>query len=73
MWTGYTLFHDHWFEDDDELRATITAQLDGIENAPVAQRVRIVPPKGHSFPVHPAGQPASHLPPSGTTPWSPSP
>lgn len=73
MWTGYTLFHDHWFEDDDELRATITAQLGDIENAPVAQRVRIVPPKGHSFPVHPAGQPASHLPSSGTTPWSPSP
>ncbi|MFJ8159879.1 macro domain-containing protein [Streptomyces sp. NPDC096136] len=49
MWTGYTLFHDHWFEDDDELRATITAQLDGIEDAPAAQRVRITPPKGHSF------------------------
>ncbi|MET9800125.1 macro domain-containing protein [Streptomyces sp. NPDC006368] len=49
MWTGYTLFHDYWFEDDDELRDTITAQLDGIENAPVAKRVRIVPPKGHSF------------------------
>ncbi|MFD9727104.1 ADP-ribosyltransferase domain-containing protein [Streptomyces sp. NPDC059072] len=45
MWTGYTLFHDHWFEDDDELRATITAQLDGIEDAPVEQRVRIVPPQ----------------------------
>ncbi|KIF07124.1 Appr-1-p processing protein [Streptomyces sp. RSD-27] len=49
MWTGYTLFHDHWFEDDGELRATITAQLDGIEDAPAAQRVRITPPKGHSF------------------------
>lgn len=49
MWTGYTLFHDHWFEDDDELRAVITAQLDGIEDAPAAQRVRIVPPKGHPF------------------------
>ncbi|MBW5481214.1 macro domain-containing protein [Streptomyces bambusae] len=49
MWTGYTLFHDHWFEDDEELRATITAQLDGIENAPVTKRVRIVPPKGRSF------------------------
>ncbi|MEU3405184.1 macro domain-containing protein [Streptomyces sp. NPDC006670] len=49
MWTGYTLFHDHWFQDDDELRATITAQLDGIEDAPAAERVRIVPPKGHSF------------------------
>ncbi|MEU8437460.1 macro domain-containing protein [Streptomyces sp. NPDC029216] len=49
MWTGYTLFHDHWFEDDDVLRATITAQLAGIEEAPATQRVRIVPPKGHSF------------------------
>ncbi|GAA0315592.1 hypothetical protein GCM10010302_63360 [Streptomyces polychromogenes] len=49
MWTGYTLFHDHWFEDDDELRAVITTQLDGIEDEPVARRVRIVPPKGHSF------------------------
>ncbi|KUH40681.1 MULTISPECIES: macro domain-containing protein [Streptomyces] len=49
MWTGYTLFHDHWFEDDDELRATITAQLDGIENAQVGERVRIVPPKGRPF------------------------
>nr|WSX48449.1 macro domain-containing protein [Streptomyces sp. NBC_00974] len=49
MWTGFTLFNEHWFEDDDQLRATITAQLDGIANAPVAERVRIVPPKGHSF------------------------
>lgn len=49
MWTGYTLFHDHWFEDDDELRATITAQLAGIEQAPATTRVRITPPKGHSF------------------------
>ncbi|GGP97102.1 macro domain-containing protein [Streptomyces roseolilacinus] len=49
MWTGHTLFHDHCFEDDDELRSVITAQLDGIEDAPVAQRVRIVPPKGRSF------------------------
>lgn len=45
MWTGYTLFHDHWFEDDDELRATIITQLNGIENAPAEERVRIVPPK----------------------------
>ncbi|WUH78430.1 ADP-ribosyltransferase domain-containing protein [Streptomyces sp. NBC_00435] len=45
MWTGYTLFHDHWFEDDDELRTTIITQLNGIENAPVEERVRIVPPK----------------------------
>ncbi|WP_405758955.1 ADP-ribosyltransferase domain-containing protein [Streptomyces sp. NBC_00073] len=66
MWTGFTLFHDHRFESDDQLRATITAQLDGIENAPVEQRVRIVPPKGHSFatdPVQPStmttGSPSS--------------
>ncbi|MET9699960.1 macro domain-containing protein [Streptomyces sp. NPDC006529] len=45
MWTGYTLFHDHWFEDDDELRSTVIAQLQGIENAPVEERVRIVPPQ----------------------------
>ncbi|MGW8781413.1 ADP-ribosyltransferase domain-containing protein [Streptomyces sp. NPDC055796] len=45
MWTGHTLFQDHWFEDDDELRATILTQLDGIEKLPVEERVRIVPPK----------------------------
>ncbi|MEV6580904.1 ADP-ribosyltransferase domain-containing protein [Streptomyces sp. NPDC051582] len=45
MWTGYMLFQEHWFEDDDELRATITAQLSGIEKRPVEERVRIVPPK----------------------------
>lgn len=49
MWTGYTLFHDHWFEDDDELRTTIVSQLAGIEHEPVEKRVRIMPPKGHSF------------------------
>ncbi|MFF8601322.1 macro domain-containing protein [Streptomyces sp. NPDC015232] len=49
MWTGYTLFHDHWFEDDDELRATLTAQLAGIDQVPQTTRVRITPPKGHSF------------------------
>ncbi|MFC5021054.1 macro domain-containing protein [Streptomyces coeruleoprunus] len=45
MWTGYTLFNDFSFEDDDELRGTITAQLDDIESAPAEQRVRIAPPK----------------------------
>ncbi|MFJ8645932.1 macro domain-containing protein [Streptomyces sp. NPDC093546] len=45
MWTGYTLFHDYRFEDDDDLRATITAQLDDIEKAPVEKRVRIAPPQ----------------------------
>ncbi|KUO14105.1 macro domain-containing protein [Streptomyces sp. DSM 15324] len=45
MWTGYTLFHDHRFEDYDDLRATIVAQLDDIESAPAEKRVRIAPPK----------------------------
>ncbi|MGW6572051.1 ADP-ribosyltransferase domain-containing protein [Streptomyces sp. NPDC054945] len=67
MWTGYTLFHDHWFQDDDELRATIVTQLNGIENAPVEERVRIVAPK----PVEPV--PADHLPSSTTTNESSSP
>ncbi|MEU4167102.1 ADP-ribosyltransferase domain-containing protein [Streptomyces sp. NPDC026665] len=63
MWTGYTLFHDHWFEDDDELRSTIVAQLHGIENAPVDQRVRIVPPAA----AKPApGTPAPSSPPATT-------
>ncbi|MEV5988044.1 macro domain-containing protein [Streptomyces sp. NPDC052051] len=45
MWTGHTLFHDHSFEDYDDLRRTIVAQLDDIESAPVEKRVRIAPPK----------------------------
>ncbi|NXY98763.1 macro domain-containing protein [Streptomyces sp. BR123] len=45
MWTGYTLFNDHHFEDYDDLRSTITAQLDDIENAPEEQRIRIAPPR----------------------------
>lgn len=44
MWTGYTLFNDHHFEDDDDLRRTILAQLDDMQSAPVDKRVRIVPP-----------------------------
>jgi O-acetyl-ADP-ribose deacetylase (regulator of RNase III) len=44
MWTGYTLFQDFRFEDYDDLRTTITAQLGDIESAPVEQRVRITPP-----------------------------
>ncbi|MCN9243797.1 macro domain-containing protein [Streptomyces sp. RY43-2] len=50
MWTGHTLFHDYSFEDYDDLRRTIVAQLDDIESAPVEKRVRIAPPK----------RPASH-------------
>ncbi|WEO92992.1 macro domain-containing protein [Streptomyces sp. FXJ1.172] len=60
MWTGYTLFHDHWFEDDDELRSTIISQLHGIENAPVDQRVRIVRPA--ATPVVPALAPETAAP-----------
>ncbi|MCX4744796.1 macro domain-containing protein [Kitasatospora sp. NBC_01287] len=48
MWTGYTLFNDHSFEDYDDLRATVTAQLDDIEQAPTTQRVRITPPARHT-------------------------
>ncbi|MFF4162240.1 macro domain-containing protein [Streptomyces sp. NPDC001741] len=43
MWSGWTLFNDHRFEDYDELRSTIVAQLDDLESAPPAQRVRIDP------------------------------
>ncbi|MEV4506377.1 macro domain-containing protein [Streptomyces klenkii] len=45
MWTGYTLFNDYRFDDYDDLRNTIAAQLDDIENAPEEKRVRIEPPK----------------------------
>ncbi|WP_229356672.1 macro domain-containing protein [Streptomyces sp. UNOB3_S3] len=44
MWSGHTLFHDYEFEDYDDLRGTIVAQLDDIENAPAEERVRITPP-----------------------------
>ncbi|WP_231591339.1 hypothetical protein, partial [Saccharothrix sp. ST-888] len=37
-------FNDHCFEDYDDLRSTIVAQLDDIENAPDETRVRIAPP-----------------------------
>lgn len=45
MWTGYTLFNDHSFANYDDLRRTIVAQLDDLENAPVETRVRIAPPE----------------------------
>ena len=44
MWAGYTLFKDHTFDDYDELRATVTAQLGDIDSRPRSQRVRITPP-----------------------------
>ena len=45
MWTGYTLFKDHAFDDYDDLRATIVAQLNDIESAPAERPVRITPPR----------------------------
>ncbi|MFE7526852.1 macro domain-containing protein [Kitasatospora sp. NPDC057542] len=51
MWSGYTLFNDHHFEDDDDLRATVLAQLDDLERAPATQRVRITPPARRSSPT----------------------
>lgn len=44
MWTGYTLFNDHYFRDYDGLRDTIREQLDDIESRPEEERVRIKPP-----------------------------
>ncbi|TDC40556.1 Appr-1-p processing protein [Micromonospora sp. 15K316] len=44
MWTGYTLFNDYHFEDYDELRTTIHAQLRDIDSQPEDVRVRIEPP-----------------------------
>jgi hypothetical protein len=44
MWTGYTLFHDYYFRDYDDLRATIREQLDDIDHRPQEERVRIKPP-----------------------------
>jgi O-acetyl-ADP-ribose deacetylase (regulator of RNase III) len=48
MWTGYTLFQDYSFDDYDDLRRTIVAQLDDIESVPETQRVRISPPQARS-------------------------
>ncbi|MFI0723313.1 macro domain-containing protein [Streptomyces sp. NPDC021224] len=48
MWTGYTLFQDYSFEDYDDLRRTVVAQLDDIESVPETQRVRISPPQARS-------------------------
>ncbi len=44
MWSGYTLFEDHTFADDDDLRRTIAGQLDDLESSPVEKPVRITPP-----------------------------
>ncbi|WP_067184728.1 macro domain-containing protein [Microtetraspora niveoalba] len=48
MWTGYTLFNDYYFRDYDDLRTTISEQLDDIDNRPTEERVRITPPAPRS-------------------------
>ncbi|WP_371680414.1 macro domain-containing protein [Streptomyces sp. NBC_01276] len=45
MWTGHTLFNDHSFADYEDLRRTVIAQLDDIENAPAEEPIRITPPR----------------------------
>ncbi|MEO3786026.1 macro domain-containing protein [Actinocorallia sp. B10E7] len=45
MWAGYTLFNDYRFRDYDDLRRTICAQLDDMENVSEEERVRIDPPE----------------------------
>ncbi|MDV5143894.1 ADP-ribosyltransferase domain-containing protein [Streptomyces sp. SBC-4] len=70
MWTGYTLFHDHGFADYDALRAAVLGQLDDIEGAGPAQRVRINVPEG---PSPSAGDPLglAELFAGGGEPWLP--
>lgn len=46
MWTGYTLFHDSYFRNYDDLRSTIREQLGDIDDRPEEERVRITPPPG---------------------------
>ncbi|MFB0629626.1 macro domain-containing protein [Streptomyces sp. AB3(2024)] len=45
MWTGHTLFNDHSFADYEDLRRTVIAQLDDLENAPAGELIRITPPR----------------------------
>ncbi|MFJ6574668.1 ADP-ribosyltransferase domain-containing protein [Streptomyces sp. NPDC091368] len=64
MWTGYTLFHDHGFADYDQLRAAVLGQLDDIEGAGPAERVRIkVPGQGSGqTPGQTSGQTSGQTP-----------
>ncbi|MEU1226672.1 ADP-ribosyltransferase domain-containing protein [Streptomyces sp. NPDC005828] len=73
MWTGYTLFHDHGFADYDALRAAVLGQLDDIEGAGPAQRVRIKVPAAPSPSPAPAGDPLglAELFTGGGEPWLP--
>ncbi|MFB7358168.1 ADP-ribosyltransferase domain-containing protein [Streptomyces gardneri] len=77
MWTGYTLFHDHGFADYDELRAAVLGQLDDIEGAGPAHRVRISVPVTDGAVSAPAGVSAgdplglTELFAGGGEPWLP--
>ncbi|MFF8378496.1 ADP-ribosyltransferase domain-containing protein [Streptomyces sp. NPDC015661] len=65
MWTGYTLFHDHGFADYEELRAAVLGQLEDIEAAGPAQRVRIkTPPRTPSPAPSPTPSPTPSPAPS---------
>lgn len=44
MWAGYTLFTEYAFRSYDELRETVCAQLNDLDNRPPTERVRITPP-----------------------------
>ncbi|MEU1867961.1 ADP-ribosyltransferase domain-containing protein [Streptomyces gardneri] len=77
MWTGYTLFHDHGFADYDALRAAVLGQLDDIEGAGPAHRVRISVPVTDGAVSAPAGVSAgdplglTELFAGGGEPWLP--
>ncbi|ALO06640.1 Uracil-DNA glycosylase [Streptomyces venezuelae] len=77
MWTGYTLFHDHGFADYDALRAAVLGQLDDIEGAGPAHRVRISVPVTDGEVSAPAGVSAgdplglTELFAGGGEPWLP--
>ncbi|WP_033215433.1 macro domain-containing protein [Kitasatospora phosalacinea] len=44
MWTGHSLFEDHEFTDEDDLRATVTGQLDDLLAAPADRPHRLAVP-----------------------------
>ncbi|MFE1908950.1 ADP-ribosyltransferase domain-containing protein [Streptomyces gardneri] len=77
MWTGYTLFHDHGFADYDALRAAVLGQLDDIEGAGPAHRVRISVPAADGAVSAPSGVSAgdplglTELFAGGGEPWLP--
>ena len=45
MWTGYTLFTDHRYQDFDDLRGAVSEQIDEVPEWTERTRVRIRTPK----------------------------